>query len=133
MNGTVYDWILLSVMILGGAAIVVVGIIAIVTWGREEKPRKKPAPKPRQKPEAEQEYVPKMEQIYATVESTRCEVKMEGYKTPKTKRIFTVVFRTRDHKRLSFEVPEEMYHGLDEGQQGMLTYVDQNLYGFELE
>ena len=132
MDG-VFDWIMLIVMILGLGAVLVIGIIAIISWGRENTPKKKPAPKPRMQPVEEQEYVPKMEEIYATVVSTSCEVKMEGYKTPKTKKIFTVVFRTRDHKLLTFQVPEEMYHGLEEGQQGVLTYVDQCLYGFELE
>ena len=132
MDG-VFDWIMLIVMILGLGAVLVIGIIAIISWGRENTPKKKPAPKPRKQPVEEQEYVPKLEEIYATVESTSCQVKMVGFKVPKTVQIYTVAFRTRDHKLLTFQVPEEMYHGLEEGQQGMLTYVDQNLYGFELE
>jgi hypothetical protein len=42
------------------------------------------------------------------------------------------VFRTEDDKVLSFNVPEEMYDGFEEGQEGILTLVDGQLYGFAI-
>ena len=81
----------------------------------------------------EVDAVSSLEEIYATVVDQRCEVKMVGLQTPKTMQSFVVVFQTRNREYISFEVPEEMYHGLEIGQSGMLTYVEDNLYGFALE
>jgi hypothetical protein len=53
-------------------------------------------------------------------------------KTPKATKIFTVVFHTEDDKVLSFNVPEEMYDGFEKGQEGILTVVDGQLYGFAI-
>ena len=46
---------------------------------------------------------------------------------------FTVVFETDTHETLEYNVPEEMYHCFETGQRGMLTVVDDYVYGFELD
>ena len=72
-------------------------------------------------------------EIRATVLDHTCEVRLAGTKTPKATKIFTVVFRGEDGKVLSFRVPEEMYDGFEKGQTGLLTVVDDQLYGFAPE
>ena len=69
-------------------------------------------------------------EIRASVIDQSCAVKTVGIKSPKTKTIFTVVFQTEQEEILTFQVPEEMYEGLEVGQTGLLTVVDGELYGF---
>ena len=82
---------------------------------------------------AETEEEPGLEEIYATVVNLRCEVKMVGLQTPKTVKVFTVTFETEGGETVLFKVPEEMYHGFEVGQRGVLTYVEDSLYGFDLQ
>ena len=74
-----------------------------------------------------------MKQVIARVEDLTCQVNMVGIHTPKTEKRFLVIFQTKTEERFVFEIPEEMYHGLEVGQQGLLTYVEDCLYGFEPE
>lgn len=69
----------------------------------------------------------------ATVEELACWVHTIGYKTPKTNRTFVAVFRLDDGKTLELQIPEEMYHGLEKGQTGIVTIRNDELYSFELE
>lgn len=69
----------------------------------------------------------------ATVINQACFVRTVGYKTPKTMRVFTVTFQTETGKILELNVPEEMYDGFEQGQTGILTVIDGELYGFELD
>ena len=69
----------------------------------------------------------------ATVIEQTCCVKTVGTKTPKTIKVFTVVFQTETGNILKLNVPEEMYDGFEQGQTGRLSLVDGQLYGFELE
>lgn len=57
-------------------------------------------------------------------------VKAKGYKSV---RFFNVVFETENGDVLRFYVPEEIYHGIDFGQQGVVNFIDGDLYGFELD
>lgn len=72
-------------------------------------------------------------EIRASVIDQSCAVKTVGIKSPKTETVFTVVFQTEQEEILSFQVPEEMYEGLDVGQTGLLTIVDGVFYGFTPE
>ncbi len=72
-------------------------------------------------------------EIHAKVIEQSCFVKMVGLKDPETVRVFNIVFETDKGDVLKFDVPEEMYHGMDVGQQGIVTFVDGDLYGFELD
>lgn len=69
----------------------------------------------------------------ATVIERICCVKMVGTKTPKTIREFSIVFEMKDGNVVKINVPEEMYDGFEEGQMGILTTVDGELYSFEPE
>ncbi len=69
----------------------------------------------------------------ATVIEQFCSAKMIGIKYPKAIREFTVVFKVDNGEIIKINVPEETYEGFDEGQTGILTLVDGELYSFELE
>ena len=70
--------------------------------------------------------------VNAEVVDQVCYVKTVGMKTPKTVREFVITFKTENGDLMKFNVPEEMYDGFDENQKGILTFVDDQLYGFEL-
>ena len=79
----------------------------------------------------EQKYT--INKTRATVIEQICCVKMVGTKMPKTVREFSIVFEMKDGNILKINVPEEMYDGFEEGQTGILTTVDGELYSFEPE
>ena len=70
------------------------------------------------------------QEVRASVIDVNCAVQTVGLKSPKTETVFTVVFQMEQKEVLSFQVPEEMYEGLEVGQAGLLTIVDGQLYGF---
>lgn len=72
----------------------------------------------------------KKTEVMATVIGQSCCARVIGTKTPKAVREFTVVFRTENGEIIQLNVPEELYDGFDEGQTGMLTVVDNELYSF---
>jgi len=43
------------------------------------------------------------------------------------------VFLTEDGQELKLNIPEEMYHGLEKGQTGIVTLRNGKLYSFELD
>ncbi len=69
----------------------------------------------------------------ATVVDQTCYVKTVGIKMPKTVKEFVIVFQSEDGVILKLNVPEEMYDGFEQGQTGILSTVDGELYGFELD
>jgi hypothetical protein len=71
-----------------------------------------------------------MQELEASVVDLSCQVNMVGIHTPKTEKCFFVTFQTKQQEKLMFEIPEEMYQGLELGQQGQLTYIEECLYGF---
>jgi hypothetical protein len=72
--------------------------------------------------------------FHATVVDMACWVRMGGsYKSPEAMQEFAVVFQDEYGKQMKFMIPEEMYHGLEKGQFGIVTVRDGELYGFELE
>ena len=81
--------------------------------------------------EAEREFV--TEELRVTVVSQNCRVFSTGIKTPKTVREFTVVMQKEDGTLFHLPVPEEAYEGFEEGQTGLLTLVEGELYSFELD
>ena len=68
--------------------------------------------------------------INATVLDQYCAVRTIGHQTPKTIKIFTVVFQADTGEIIKQDVPEEMYDGFEKGQAGVLTIVDEDLYSF---
>lgn len=110
--------------ILGGAAMIVGPAIAIgMNYRRLHKqPEESPPP------------VYTEINTRATVVDLACWVRMAGsYKAPKAVQEFAVVFQTEDGEMIKLIIPEEMYHGLEKGQVGIVTVRDGELYSFELE
>lgn len=111
-------------MILGGAAMIVGPAIAIGMHYRRlhKQPEESPPP------------VYTEINTRATVVDLACWVRMAGsYKAPKAVQEFAVVFQTEDGEMIKLIIPEEMYHGLEKGQAGIVTVRDGELYSFELE
>lgn len=61
-----------------------------------------------------------------------CRVETVGTRSPKSVEIFTVVFETDEGKVIKFDMPKEMYDGIDKGQRGILTVSNGEFYSFEL-
>lgn len=59
-----------------------------------------------------------------------CRVDMVGIKTPKTVTIYTVEFKTDEKEIIKLKIPQEMYDGLEIGQNGEVTLVEGKLYSF---
>ena len=112
------------------AVCIVFSIIGIKNWKKDKEKAKEQIAR---RTEMLSETGPEMIQVQATVIDQNFQVKLVGMKTPKSETVFVVAFRTEDARTLTFNIPEEMYHGLDVGQKGQLTYVDDCLYGFEPE
>ena len=72
-------------------------------------------------------------ELRVSVEDTFCCVKTVGVKSPKTVKEFTVVFKKEDGEFFSLSVPEEMYEGFEKGAVGLLTVVNGEVYGFEID
>ena len=109
---------------IGGGAVI---LFAVVSGFKQRKRlQKEVVPTP-----VEPEYTTLTAK--ATVIEQTCCVKTVGTKTPKTIKVFTVVFQTETGNILKLNVPEEMYDGFEQGQTGRLSLVDGQLYGFELE
>lgn len=68
----------------------------------------------------------------AVVADQYCYVETVGIKHPKTVKRFVVVFETKENERLALPVMEEMYHGFEIGQRGLLKTVEDEFYSFEL-
>jgi uncharacterized membrane protein YqiK len=120
------------------AVLALIGIVAIVAWLILRyllKPERLQAELERQRAQNIDPFESPIasEELRATVIDHTCQVQMVGTKTPKATKIFTVVFRTEEEKILSLNVPEEMYDGFEIGQNGLLTLVDGELYGFAPE
>ncbi len=68
--------------------------------------------------------------FYATVVDLFCRTEMIGTKSPRSVKVFTVVFETDNKKQIKLDVPEEMYDGIETGQSGEVTVVEGELYSF---
>lgn len=68
--------------------------------------------------------------FHATVVDLFCRTEMIGTKTPRSVKVFTVVFETDNKDQIKLDVPEEMYDGIESGQSGEVTVVEGELYSF---
>lgn len=120
-----------GILVFGGLiAVIFCFILGNRQYKRDNKKQKGDKLNKEPKP-IEVEYTPV--EMRATVVEQTCCVKTIGYKTPKTIKEFMIVFQTENGKILKLKVPEEMYDGFEQGQTGILSMVDGELYGFELE
>ena len=131
MGGNLFELVLVAFVVVAGGAVIALGVVLSMNERRRFTERERKETRvPEQAPPISSDA---MQEIFAVVVDQSCQVQMIGAKTPKTVQVFTVVFEDAHRQRLIFQVPQEMYAGLDVGQRGMLTYVDNCLYGFELE
>ena len=68
--------------------------------------------------------------FHAEIIDLSCRVDMVGIKTPKTVTIYTVEFKTDKKETIKLKIPQEMYDGLEIGQNGEVTLVEGKLYSF---
>ena len=57
-------------------------------------------------------------------------VKAKAYESV---RFYSIVFETEKGDVLRFDVPEEIYHRIDFGHHGVVTFIYGDLCGFELD
>jgi len=98
------------------------------TSARVESPSAMPTPR-KEEPE-EREYA--LQKVKATVVDLACGVRTVGLQPPKTITEFAVAFQSATGQVYRFTIPEEMYEGLEKGQTGILSFIDGELYGFDL-
>jgi len=65
-----------------------------------------------------------------SVEAMECGVYVAGYKSPHNYMTFVVKFRTDSGELLEFQVEEELYRTLSEGETGTLGTLNGFFYGF---
>lgn len=131
MDQLLFDIFFWGAFVGGGTIFVIFCIIMGIKQYKLDKEKQKDAKRNNELAHTEVEYIPI--EIRATVVEQTCLVKTIGIKTPKTIKEFSVVFQTENGEILKLCVPEEMYDGLEKGQTGILSVVDGELYGFELE
>ncbi len=102
-------------------------IAKITKKQRKEIKEEKPV---RQNPD---DFEPETVEMTVKVIDQSCSAKMVGIKTPKAVNEFIITFERTDGKVFKLSVPEECYDGFEIGQTGILTLVNGELYGFELE
>lgn len=60
-----------------------------------------------------------------------CLTKVVGIKNPKSVKEFFVCFENDNGEVFNLAVSEEIYDGFEQGQTGLLSMVENELYGFE--
>ncbi len=68
-----------------------------------------------------------------TVINQFCDTKVVGIKQPKAIEEFIITFQETDGNIFKLAVPKECYDGFEIGQEGKLSVVNGELYGFELK
>ena len=122
------DWVIIIFMgliLIGVFALLIVLGIAI---DKGEKANKGVKSIEEQLEDADYEKV----ELKARVVDLSCSAELVGIKKPKAENYYWAVFEGDDGKSYKLSVTEEMYDGFEEGQEGVLTLVDGELYGFEI-
>ncbi len=122
------DWVMIIFM-----GLILVGIFASlialgIAMDKGEKANKGIKSVEEQLEEADYEEI----QIKAKVVERFCSAELVGIKKPKAEDYYWVVFEGDDGKSYKLRVVEEMYDGFEEGQKGVLTLVEGELYSFEI-
>ena len=131
MDQLMFDIFFWGVFVCGGSIFVIFAFIMTIKQYKRDIAKQKEDKANKEDMLIEPEY--KQVESRATVVDLGCWVRTVGYKTPKTVREFAVMFQTEDGKELKLSIPEEMYHGLEKGQTGIVTIRNGELYSFELE
>ncbi len=132
MEQLVFDIVFWGVFVGGGSIFVIICFIMGIRQYKREKTKQKNNHTNKNNNETiEPKYT--INKTRATVIEQICCVKMVGTKTPKTIREFSIAFEVKDGDIVKINVPKEMYDGFEEGQIGILTTLDGELYSFEPE
>ncbi|MBQ9085380.1 MAG: hypothetical protein IJY24_06990 [Clostridia bacterium] len=121
---------IILVLIAAALAILICVIIAIIQYKRNKIAIVEQI---RAEEDARLEREPEYTELYVTVTALACSahsVGHQGHKLPKSERVFSVCFTDSEGKQLQLSVSEEMYFAFEEGQEGILTLVDGELYSF---
>ena len=131
MDQLLFDIFFWGVFVGGGTIFILFACVMAVKQYKRNMAKQKDVHRSKEGIPIEPEFT--TASIRATVVDQTCCVNTIGIKTPKTVKEFVVVFQTEDGGILKLNVPEEMYDGFEQGQTGILSVVDGELYGFELE
>lgn len=131
MDQLLFDIFFWGVFVGGGTIFIIFACVMAVKQYKRNMAKQKDVHRGKEGISIEPEFT--TASIRATVVDQTCCVNTIGIKTPKTVKEFVVVFQTEDGGFLKLNVPEEMYDGFEQGQTGILSVVDGELYGFELE
>lgn len=131
MNQLLFNILFWGVFVGGGSIFAIFAFVMAVKQYKQDKAKQKELKESENIRPNEPEYTTVT--IKATVVDQVCFVKTVGIKTPKTVKEFVIVFKTENGDILKLNVPEEMYDGFVNGQTGILSIIDGELYGFELE
>lgn len=131
MDQLLFDIFFWGVFVGGGTMFIIFACVMAVKQYKRNMAKQKDVHRGKEGISIEPEFT--TASIRATVVDQTCCVNTIGIKTPKTVKEFVVVFQTEDGGFLKLNVPEEMYDGFEQGQTGILSVVDGELYGFELE
>ena len=108
-------------------AILAFALVGVLTWFFI-----RPALKGTQTAEMDDDSdsMPEPEFVSATVLKKSIAEYKGGSKNPSYKMAFGVLFLTEDGKKMAFEVPEELYASITEGQSGRLMTIGGNFLDF---
>ncbi len=118
--------VLLVIFIIAVVAFLVFSVIMYIRQCKRNKLKKETPVTEAPKIKDEFETV----KFHATVVDLFCRTEMTGTKTPRSVKVFTVVFETDDKKQIKLDVPEEMYDGIEIGQSGEVTLIEGELFSF---
>ena len=127
-----HEWIVIIVVTLG-----FLGFFALIIVGEisNDKYRKKQAEESAAVKKKPKEDYPEPEElhVHAKVAKMECATRYVGIKQPKLIKDFLVFFEDDEGTEYRLLVGEEDYCALDVGMTGMLTIIDGELNGFELD
>lgn len=121
-------------LLLGAFLLIFIFVISLAIWifkitKKQRKELKKNPPKEINLDEPPTE--PTVKNV--TVTNQFCDTTVVGIKHPKAVEEFFITFKEPDGNIFNLSVPKECYDGFEIGQEGKLSVVNGELYGFELK
>ena len=121
-------------LLLGAFLLIFIFVISLAIWIFKitKKQRKELKKNPRKEINLDEPPTePTVKKV--TVINQFCDTKVVGIKQPKAVEEFFITFKEPDGNIFNLSVPKECYDGFEIGQEGKLSVVNGELYGFELE
>ena len=122
----------LLIIIGGVGAILILTIILAIIENRRNKKNNIPTSKERIRALEDEQLNDEGERtvFHAEVIDMACDVRMFGYKQPRTERLFLIKFKSEGGDIYDVRVSEEMYSGFEIGLSGTLTLIDGQIDSF---